>query len=110
MSATKTPNNQAVPGAFIRKNYSIALDNSYPNPAGYVFTPEDFGLKAIREISAPSAATLAAGKNNAVIIPTYSGDFITSFALHLVVASTGLEVANAVDVSTSTYSLTVEGF
>lgn len=101
-----------VPGASAQTLSTIALDTSYPNPAGYVFTPQSFGLTYLRKIknleptSLPAAATWSYW-----IVPTFStdGQFILSFALHLAVVSTGVQVANAVDVSTATYTIEVEG-
>lgn len=90
---------------------TVALDNSYPNPAGYVFTPATFGLGCIcnivniEPINLPAAATWSYW-----IVPTFNTDgTIGSFAMHLAVLSTGVEVANAVNVSTASYAFTIEG-
>ena len=111
MSVTITQVAKAVPGASEQRTTTVALDNSYPNPAGYVFTPASFGLTVIRKIAniepnnLPAAATWVYW-----IVPTYdaSGN-ITSFALHLAVVSTGVEVANGVNVSTASFNIVVEG-
>lgn len=115
MAVTVTTQNFAAPGASIAKTVAVALDSSYPNPAGYVLTPATFGFNVLRRIVYAAAATLAAGAYEPVLIPTYSTDqangtqIITSVALHLIVGSTGVEVANAVNVSTSTLTFIVEG-
>ena len=112
MSVTITARPPIVPGASIQVQNTIALDNSYPNPAGYVFTPASFGFNIIRKIinieaiNIPAAATWLYW-----IVPTFATDNLsmTSFALHLAVTSTGVEVANAVNVSTASFLMTVEG-
>lgn len=101
-----------VPGASVQSVFTLTLDNSYPNPAGYVFTPASFGLTSIRKImnieptSLPASATWSYW-----IVPTVNANdgTITSFAMHLAVVSTGVEVANTVNVSTATYNVIVEG-
>ncbi|HEY2859018.1 MAG TPA: hypothetical protein VGJ21_11420 [Terracidiphilus sp.] len=90
---------------------TIALGNSYPNPAGFVFTPATFGIMQISNIVNIEAINLpAAGTWGYWIVSTYNSDgTIASFALHLAVVSTGVEVANAINVSTASYAITVEG-
>jgi hypothetical protein len=112
MSVTATVEAVAVPGASIRKKFLLALDNSYPNPAGYVLTPATFGLSTLKEVTFSGAASLPAGLYEPVLIPTYATDGsgnILSIALHLIIGTTGAEVANAVDVHTSTLAFAVEG-
>lgn len=90
----------------------VALDSSYPNPAGYVFTPASFGLSVIRNINVEPINLPAAATWSYWVVPTFTTDGlnnIASFALHLAVVSTGVEVANAVNVSTASYVITVEG-
>lgn len=99
-----------VPGASYQKVITFTGDNSYPNPAGYVVTPATFGLNILKKIISAVPVTVAAGKWDIVLTPTYASDgSITSCALHLMVSSTGLEVANAVDTSTFVATLIVEG-
>lgn len=100
-----------VPGASVQRLFTLALDASYPNPAGYVFTPASFGLVILRKIKNLETTSLAAAATWAYwYVPTFNTDgTIASFALHLAVVSTGVEVANAVDVHTATYTIEVEG-
>lgn len=96
------------------KNYyakTVTLDNSYPNPAGYVFTPATFGINVLRKIINIEPTSLAAAATWTYwIVPTFNQDgTIASFALHLAVVSTGVEVANAVNVSTASYNVVIEG-
>ena len=99
------------PGDKYMYKANVALGNSYPNPGGFVITPATFGICCIcnivniEPINLPAAATWSYW-----VVPTYATDgTITSFALHLAVVSTGVEVANAVNVSTASYAITVEG-
>lgn len=103
---------QVVPGSQYRVDSLVTLPNPYPNPAGVVFTPSDFGLNRIAAFEEVVPANLAAGINTPVVVPTYTTDgqnSIASFALHLIVATTGVEVANGVDLSTSQYLVSVLG-
>lgn len=111
MAATIATNSSAVPGASVEKLVTVTLDNSYPNPAGYVFTAASFGLTVLRKVAFNAFTTLLGAKNEAAIIPTYNSDgqTIASVAVHLIVGTTGVEVANAVDVSTTSFSLIVGG-
>lgn len=100
-----------VPGASLVVPLTVALDASYPNPAGYVFTPASFGLNIIRTVrniepvNLPAAATWVYW-----IVPTYDAQGnISSFALHLAVVATGVEVGNGVNVSTASYNMVIEG-
>lgn len=99
------------PGDKYQQRATVALDNSYPNPAGYVFTAASFGLtrlraiKNIEPVNLPAAATWVYW-----IVPTLDSDgYITSFAMHLAVVTTGVEVANGVNVSTASFYMIVEG-
>lgn len=91
---------------------TVTLDSSYPNPAGYVFTPASFNLTYIRRINNIEPTTLAAAATWVYWInPTYATDgSLASFALHLAVVSTGVEVANAVNVSTASFQFIIEGY
>lgn len=112
MTVAATIESSAVPGASVRKNVLLALDNSYPNPAGYVLTPATFGLTLLKSICYAGAGTLTAGLYEPVLIPTYASDGsgnIVSIALHLIVGTTGVEVANAVNVSAASLLFIVEG-
>jgi hypothetical protein len=105
----KTP--PTVPGASVQVAETLALDTSYPNPAGYVFTPASFGLTILRKVVNIEPTSLAAAATWTYwLVPTYNTDgTIASFAMHLAVVATGVEVANAVNVSTATYTVVVEG-
>ena len=112
MAITVAVKKTTVPGARQKKEVDIALDNSYPNPAGYVLTPATFGLGRIASLIFAGGATLAAGLYEPVFVKTYLTDGsndIASVAVHLVVGTTGAEVANAVDVSAVTLAFVVEG-
>lgn len=99
-----------VPGATYRKLFTFTGDTSYPNPAGYVLNAATFGFTILKNIISVNPATVAAGVWEIVIVPTYAADgSISSAALHLVVNSTGVEVANAVNVSTFVCTMIVEG-
>lgn len=110
MAVTITQISQAVPGAAKQLALTVALDNSYPNPSGYVFNAASFGVQLIRKIANIEPVNLPAAATWVYwIVPTYdpTGN-IVSFALHLAVVSTGLEVANAVNVSTASYNIIME--
>lgn len=99
-----------VPGATVSQTANWVGDTSYPNPAGYVMTPAQFNmLRITRVIVVPN--TVAAGAWDFNIIPTYdaTGDYITSFALHLIVQTTGAEVANGVTAANASATLYIEG-
>jgi hypothetical protein len=65
----------------------------------------------LRKVLFSTFASIAGAAYQEAIIPTYNADGVTiaSFALHLIVGSTGVEVANGVNVSTTSVSLIVEG-
>lgn len=100
-----------VPGDKAQSKFTLTLDASYPNPAGYVLTPASFGLNKIRKIVNIEAGSLSAAATWAYwIVETLDADnMVASFALHLAVVSTGVEVANAVSVATASYSIVIEG-
>lgn len=100
-----------VPGSTVQQVVQFTGDASYPNPAGYVLTAATFGLTILKKIPEVIPATVAAGKWEIVLIPTYAtdGQSLTSVALHLVVSTTGVEIANAVDVSTFVATIIGEG-
>lgn len=111
MAATTVVNSSAVPGASVESLVTVTLDASYPNPAGYVFTAASFGLTVLRKVVFSAFTTLLGARNEAVIIPTYNSDgqTLASVAIHMVISTTGAEVANAVDVHTTAFSLIVGG-
>lgn len=111
MAIKATEVSSAVPGASVEKIFTIDLDTSYPNPAGYVFTPATFNLTVLRKVIFAGFTTLLGAKYEPVLIPTYNSDgqTITSVALHLIIGTTGVEVANAVDVHATSFSLVVSG-
>lgn len=112
MAVTLTLGTKRVPGSASRVPVTIQGDNSYPNPAGYVVTAAQLGLNRITKIDNPIAATVASGVWDPVVVPTYLGDGtsdMSQFALHLIVNTTGVEVANAVNVTNANFILYVEG-
>jgi hypothetical protein len=100
-----------VPGATASQAVAWTGDTSYPNPAGYVITAAQLGFIRLSRVLAAVPNTAAAGAWDFNVIPTYdaTGDFITSFAIHLIVQTTGVEVANAVNVALASATLYVEG-
>lgn len=111
MAATITQISSAVPGASVEKLVNITLDTSYPNPAGYVFSAASLGVTVLRKVVLNAFTTIAGAKYEIAMIPTYNADgqTIASIAVHLIVGTTGLEVANAVDVSGVSFQLIVGG-
>lgn len=112
MAATKTlKGTPKVPGAAASQTLRVQGDASYPNPAGYLLSPSDFGFSRIQRIFCPVANTVASGAWDPVLVPTYdaTSDYITSVALHLIVNTTGVEVANAVNVSNADFQIIAEG-
>lgn len=100
------------PGDKYYYKQTLQLGTSYTNPGGFVFTAATFGIRCIcaivniEPINLPAAATWSYW-----LVPTFNTDgTIASFALKLAVVATGVEVANAVDVSTASYLVTVEGW
>lgn len=114
MAATITQQGNAqTPGAAERVTATIAGDAAYPNPAGYVFTPQQFGFTSrITKIENPIAQSVATGAWDPVVVPTFASDgsgAIVSFALHLIVQTTGVEVANGVSVANARFLMNLEG-
>jgi hypothetical protein len=110
MAASVTSVIRTVPGSDFKQVSTIVGDTSYPNPAGYVLTPDQFGLKVIRRIGELRPNTVAAAVWTPVLVKTFNADgSIATLALHFVVATTGVEVANAVNLSTASFEITVEG-
>jgi hypothetical protein len=109
MSATATRNSRTVPGADTLQTIDFALDNSYPNPAGYPLTPGSFGLTLLRRITECRARNVASAIYTPVLNITSANGVITAAALQLVVATTGVQVANAVDVSAASFHIVGEG-
>lgn len=101
---------RTVPGAQFLWSGTITGDTSYPNPAGYVLTPASFGFTVLRRVIECRAANVAAGAYTPVPVITNNADgSIATISLHLLVATTAVEVANAVNVSTAVVTFIVEG-
>jgi hypothetical protein len=99
-----------VPGADTLVQATITGDAAYPNPAGYPLTPDQFGLKVLKRVIELQPATVAAAVWTPVAVKTFNVDgSIASVSLHLVVGTTGVEVANGVNVSTAAHYVLVEG-
>jgi hypothetical protein len=100
-----------VPGAQTVQNVSWTGDNSYPNPAGYVVTPALVGLTRFKGTPKVIPATAAALAWDYAFVPTFdaTSDYITQYAIHLAVSTTGVEVANGVNVTAAALLIDFEG-
>jgi hypothetical protein len=100
-----------VPGATVMQTATWVGDTSYPNPAGYILTPSLFNLVRFKGVPRFAPRDAAAANWDYSLTPTYdaTGEYITQFALHINVSSTGLEVANGVTVATAALTIEVEG-
>lgn len=108
MALQSTKGFRTVPGAATEQSVVVALDNAYPT-GGYVLTPKLLGLNVVRRILAIRPATIGSAIYTPVLLPTESGGSITSLLLALVVATTGVQVANGVDVSVARFHIIAEG-
>ena len=100
MALVATNLDSAVPGSLRVKRITIALDNSYPNPAGYTLTAALFGFQYLHH-----AVVLGF-----VGVPVLCGEYAFNSATNnlQMLTSAGVLVANAVNhVGTS---LNVEGY
>jgi hypothetical protein len=86
-------------GGFDVKFIRVAGPSSYPNPAGIVLTPGVFGLRAI-EWSCPAGCSNGA---HDMAIDGVNGN------IHVIVSSTGLEIANATNLSGEFFFFLVAG-
>jgi hypothetical protein len=86
-------------GGFDVKFIRVAGPTSYPNPAGIVLTPSVFGLRAI-EWSCPAGCSNGA---HDMAIDGVNGN------IHVIVSSTGLEIANATNLSGEFFFFLVAG-
>lgn len=101
---------RTVPGADTAVQATVTGDTAYPNPAGYPLTPALFGLNVLRRIIEIRPASVAAAVWAPVVVTTLNQDgSVATAALNLVVATTGVQVANGVNVSTAVFNITVEG-
>lgn len=110
MSVSIALNGRTVKGADTMQPAIITGDTSYPT-GGTLLTPAMFGLSVIRRVIECRPATVASAVNVPVPISTLSpdGQFITALNLAFVVGTTGVQVANATNLSTLTYAIIVEG-
>ena len=100
-----------VPGFANQQVAAVSGDTSYPNPAGYILTAATFNLTLLKKIVSVTPATVAALAWDYAVVPTYSadGETIASAALHIAVSTTGVEVANGVNVSNAAVTIIAEG-
>lgn len=100
-----------VPGSAVKQVLAWTGDASYPNPAGYVITPALVGLVRFLGVPRIVPATAAALAWDYSMVPTFdaTGDYITQFAVHLAVSTTGVEVANATNVAAAALTIEFEG-
>lgn len=103
-------NGRTVPGA------DTLQSAIYTGPASYVtggelLTPAMFGFSVLRRVIECRAASVASAVNVPVpvVVLSTDGQSITSLNLAFVVGTTGVQVANAANLSALTYSLIVEG-
>jgi hypothetical protein len=110
MALTKAKGLRTVPGAFTQQQLTLTGDTAYPT-GGYVLTAADFGLTVLQRIVGGYFTTIAGAANELAVIPTYNADGITlaSVAVALVVGSTGVQVANGANVSTTGIIIIGEG-
>jgi hypothetical protein len=109
MAATATQGKRTVPGADTLVPADVACDNSYV-ANGYPLGPATFGLTVLRRIISVRPRNIASAIYTPVLVETINPDgSIASFKLALVVATTGLQVAAAVDVSAASFHLVGEG-
>lgn len=111
MAATFTivTNSEDVWGKTRTKAFDMALDASYPNPAGYTITPQAMGLSTIWGVNVieGSGGTLSAVGANIYVPVSATGT--GNWAMHVFITSTGLEVANGVSLATVTIRIRVYG-
>lgn len=100
-----------VPGAQEMQTVNWTGDATYPNPAGYVVTPSLLGFSRFKGVPRAVPATAAALGWDYAFVPTFdaTGDFITQYAIHLAVSTTGVEVANGVNVAAAALLIEFEG-
>lgn len=100
MALTPTVLGSSVPGNLRRTRIVVALDNSYPNPAGYAFTPAMFGFQFLAHVVVIGFAT----------VPVNCGEFVYDEVANKLqmLTSAGVLVANAVNLVGT--SLNVEGY
>jgi hypothetical protein len=86
--------------------YTVTLDTSYPSPGGYAFDPKAFGFVGVVQhvLISPRFAAGATG----TLTRQFQYDQVNK-KIVAIVTSTGVEVANAVDVSGCVLDITVIG-
>lgn len=109
MAATATQGKRTVPGGDTQVGADVACDNSYV-ANGYPLSAATFGLSVLRRILSVRPRNVASAIYTPVLVETFNGDgTIASFKLALVVATTGVQVVAAVDVSAASFHLVGEG-
>lgn len=108
MAAVPTLGTRTVPGADSLQPIDLALDNAYPT-GGYPLTPKTFGLTVLRRIIECRPCNIASAVYTPVLLVTLTNGVISAANLALVVATTGAQVANGVDVSAASFHIIAEG-
>ena len=112
MAITTSLGQRFVPGARFDVVATITLDAAYPNPAGYVITPATFGLTLLQRLILGQFTTIAGASYELAIVPTLATDGsgnILSAAIHVVLGTTGVEVANGVTLTGVSFNLIASG-
>ncbi len=117
MAATiqRIPDGEDVWGRMRVRFLDVIFDTAYPNPGGYVIRASDIGMKAVYSVDLGGENTGALAWNvyfdiNASVgTATAAGVPEASFAIKLFVITTGVQVANGVDVSAGTIRIKVIG-
>lgn len=112
MALTYTPISKTVPGGSVYSTVNVFGDSAYPNPAGYTVDPTKVGLAAnqIKSVIDVRPATVAAAAFVPVITETLNANGrLISLNIRLVVGTTGLEVANGVNVLAASFNLILAG-
>jgi hypothetical protein len=112
MAATVTRATRTVPGASFTTPVSILGDASYP-AGGYLFTAASFGYTKLHRMPIGAYFNTLAGAQGFefALVPIFASDGVSllGFALHLIVSSTGAEVATGASVATVGLQMEVEG-
>lgn len=111
----RVPDGEDVWGRTKVRFVDVKFDTSYPNPGGYVVQAADVGMKMVYSVDIAGentgglAWTYYFDINGSVGSATVQGVPATSFAIKLFVVTTGVQVANAVDVSAGVIRLQING-
>ncbi len=108
MAVVATLDTRTVPGADFLQPINLALDNAYPN-GGYALTAKTFNLTVLKRVITCRPRNVASAIYTPALIITTANGSISAINLALVVATTGLQVANGTDVSAASFHLIAEG-